>query len=138
MGAQILQSRGDTAGARAHAAAAAEIFERLISSNPDPQLPALVGFANALQGRHQQARGWLARAISAAASADDITRSYVFELSARASMLSGDHASALDAIDRRVDAEPVTRIQLHLNPEFAPLRGNPRFEQLTRAPRPGT
>jgi serine/threonine-protein kinase len=129
--AQILQSRGDTAGARVHAAATAKIFERLMTINPDPQLPALVGFAYALQGRHQEARGWFARAVSAADSSDAVTRSYVFELSARASMLSDDRAAAVDAIEQRVHEEPVSRVQLRLNPEFAPLRSNPRFLKLT-------
>ncbi len=136
--AQILHSRGDTAGARAHAAATAEIFERLIATNPDPQLPALVGLALALQGRHEEARDWLNRAISEAASTDAETRSYVFELSARASMLSGDQAAALDAIERRVEAFPTTRVRIRLNPEFAPLLANPRFQKLTAPVRPSS
>ena len=98
-------------------------------TDPDPHFQ--LGKIAREQGRHQEARGWFARAQSAAASTDAATRSYVFELSARASMLSGDQAAALDAIERRVEALPHTRVQLRLNPEFAPLRSNPRFQKLT-------
>ena len=130
--AQILHARGDSAGARRHAAAAAREFERAAAGNPDPQLPALIGLAMALQGRHADARRWAARAESAMpADADAETRAYNLELAARASMLAGDHDAALASLEKWVQLMgPRGRGRARLHPEYALLHGNPRFERL--------
>jgi hypothetical protein len=134
--AQILHARGDSAGARRQAAVAARELERSIANNPDPQLPAHIGFAMALQGRHADARRWLARGEAAMpADADFESKSYNLELAARASMLAGDHDAALTALEgwaREMGVRAPGRARLH--PEYAPLHGNPRFERLA-APR---
>jgi TolB-like protein/Flp pilus assembly protein TadD len=134
--AQILHARGDTAGARRQAAVAARELERSTATNPDPQLPALIGFAMALQGRHADARRWLARAEAAMpADADFETKAYNLELAARASMLGRDHDAALTALEgwaREMGARAPGRARVH--PEYSPLHGNPRFERLA-APR---
>ena len=135
--AQILHARGDSAGARRQAAVAARELERAAATNPDPQLPALIGLAMALQGRHAEARRWAARAQSATpADADSETRAYNLELAARASMLAGDHDAALAALEHWVELMgPRGPGRVRLHPEYAPLRGNPRFERLTAPPR---
>jgi tetratricopeptide (TPR) repeat protein len=134
--AQILHARGDSAGARRQAAVAARELERSTANNPDPQLPALIGFAMALQGRHADARRWLARAEAAMpADADFESKSYNLELAARTNMLAGDHAAALTALEgwaSEMGARAPGRARVH--PEYAPLHGNPRFERLA-APR---
>jgi hypothetical protein len=131
--AQILHSRGDTAGARRFAEIAQREFERASSSSPDPQLLALAGFAVALQGRSADARSRLARALTATSEADSANQIYNFELTARAAMLAGDHEAALAALERFIaqgDRTYPGRVRVH--PEFAPLRNNPRFQKITR------
>jgi hypothetical protein len=116
---------------------AAREFERAAATNPDPQIPALIGLAMALQGRHAEARRWAGRAQSATpADADSETRAYNLELVARASMLAGDHDAALTALEQWVELMgPRGPGRARLHPEYAPLRGNPRFERLTAPPR---
>jgi len=131
--AQVLLAREDTAGARRAAETARREFERVIGGNPDPQLPALVGFALAIQGRHADASRWLARSAAQITEGDTDNRAYNLELTARAAMLAGDHDAALDALERWVEIPPPTRRgRVRVHPEYAPLRGNPRFERIAR------
>jgi TolB-like protein/Flp pilus assembly protein TadD len=131
--AQVLHSRGDTAGARRFAEIAQREFERASVSSQDPQLPALAGFAVALQGRSAEARSRLARALAATSEADADIQSYNFELTARAAMLAGDRDAAIAALERFVAVGvPTVRGRIKVHPEFAPLRVNPRFQRIVR------
>ena len=134
--AQILHVRGDTAGARREAARAARDFERNAKENPDPQLLALAGLAHQYAGHGADADRWLARARERVADTtlDSETRSYAFELTARASMMRGDREAALTAIEKWVTLVPAARGRARIMPVFAPLRTDPRFQRLT-APR---
>ena len=138
--AQILHSRGDTAGARPHAAVAAREFERTAATNPDPQVPALAGLASALQGRHAEARRWFTRAqAQVPPTADFETRAYILELDARASMAAGDREAALTTLERWVATlGGSARGRARIHPEYAPLHGNPRFERLVAPVRPAS
>jgi serine/threonine-protein kinase len=131
--AQILHSRGDTAGARRFAEIAQREFERASATSQDPQLPALVGFAFALQGRSADGQQRLERVVADAVEADVDTRAYLYELTARTAMLAGNHDAALTALEK-LTALPRSsfkwRVRLH--PEFAPLRENPRFQKIVR------
>ena len=137
--AQILHARGDAAGARRWAAEAAREFERHAAKSADSQVPTLAGLAHALMGHHDEARRWLDRGAAESAGQNRVSRSYVLEVTARARMLSGDEAGAIDALEKLVQVgvrEMPGRLSIH--PEFARLRGNPRFDRITvpwQAPR---
>jgi AcrR family transcriptional regulator len=104
-----------------------------ISADDAAQLPALVGFAFALQGRSADGQQRLERVVADAVEADVDTRAYLYELTARTAMLAGNHDAALTALEK-LTALPRSsfkwRVRLH--PEFAPLRGNPRFQKIVR------
>jgi len=134
--AQVLYARGDTAGARLHAALAARAFERSAATNPDPQLQALIGLAQAFLGQHADSRRSIARAIADAASLDVESRAYNFELSSRASMIAGDRDAALAAIEQWLRLIPTATGRARIHPEFAPLRGDPRFQRLVAKAKP--
>ena len=137
--AQILHARGDSAGARRWAAEAARGFEQHSVGSEDLQMPALAGIAHAFQGRHEDARRWLERAAAVAVGKDRTTSSYVHEIGARARLLAGDEAGAIAELEKFVAA--VGRVgpgRIATHPEFARLRGNPRFDLIAvpyRAPR---
>ncbi|HEX6644313.1 MAG TPA: protein kinase [Gemmatimonadales bacterium] len=131
--AQILRARGDSAGARRWAREAARDFQQLASETPDPQVPALAGFAFALQGRHDDARRWLERAMSKGTEGTPESRAYLFELTARARLFANDPEGALAALEQYVTIiGPSGHGRVRAHPEYAPLRGNPRFERITR------
>ena len=129
--AQILHARGDTAGARRLAGEAAREFEQHSAGSDDPQMPALAGMAHAFLGHHAQARRWLDQAGAEAVGTDRDTRGYLHELDARARLLAGDEAGAIAALEKF--AQELSRTgpgRMALNPEFARLRGNPRFDRI--------
>ena len=134
--AQILHARGDSTGARRWAKAAAREFEQIASQAVDPQVPALAGFAYALQGRHDEARRWLERGAAKGAGGPTETRSYILELTARSRLLANDTDGALAALEQYVAVfGPAAHGRVRAHPEYARLRGNPRFERITAAPR---
>ena len=129
--AQILHARGDSAGARRWAAEAARGFEQHSVGSEDLQLPALAGMAHAFQGRHEDARRWLERAAAVAVGKDRASSSYVHELGARARLLAGDEAGAIAELEKFVVA--IGRVgpgRISIHPEFARLRGDPRFDRI--------
>jgi tetratricopeptide (TPR) repeat protein len=137
--AQILHARGDPAGARRWAGEAAREFEQHSAGSDDPQMPALAGMAHAYLGHHDQARRWLDQAGAEAAGNDRDTRGYLHELDARARLLAGDEAGAIASLEKfALEASRTGPGRIALNPEFARLRGNPRFDRIAvpyRAPR---
>jgi serine/threonine protein kinase/tetratricopeptide (TPR) repeat protein len=134
--AQILHARGDSTGARRWAGEAAREFEKLASQTEDPQVPALAGFANALQGRHDEARRWLERGVEKGAGGSPETRAYLLELTARARLLANDTEGALAALEQYVAAiGPSGPGRVRAHPEYTRLRGNPRFERVVAPPR---
>jgi serine/threonine-protein kinase len=129
--AQILHARGDSAGARRWAKDAAREFQQVASQSVDPQLPALAGFAYALQGRHDEARRWLERGVEMGAGGTIETRAYLLELTARARLLANDTEGALAALEQYVATlGPSGHGRVRVHPEYARLRGNPRFERI--------
>jgi tetratricopeptide (TPR) repeat protein len=131
--AQILRSRGDSAGSQRWAREAAAKFEEHAAQSEDPQMPALAGAAHAFAGRHDEARRWLERAGRDAATKDRGSRQYVHELTARTRLLVGDEAGAITSLEKLAElgGRPVGGI-LSLHPEFARLRGNPRFDRIAK------
>ena len=137
--AQILSARGDSAGARRWAREAGREYQERASKTVDPQVPALAGFAFALQGRHEEARRWIERGVEKSDGGSSESRAYLFELTARARLLANDTEGALAALERYIAIlGPSGHGRVRAHPDYARLHGNPRFERIA-APyrRPG-
>ena len=129
--AQILHARGDSAGARRWAREAAREFERHAADSDDPQVPALAAISHAFDGRPDEAGRWFERAAAEVVGKDRGSRAYIHELRARARMLAGDQPGAIESLEKLVqELDRVTPGRIGIHPEFAPLRGNPRFDRI--------
>jgi eukaryotic-like serine/threonine-protein kinase len=131
--AQTYWLRGDRARARIYADSARIGFEDNIRATPDdPQQHVLLGLALAYLGRKADAiregqRGVELRPISK----DAFAGPYMQHQLVRIYLLTGELDKALDLL------EPLLKIPyslspglLRIDPTFAPLKGNPRFEKL--------
>jgi TolB-like protein/Flp pilus assembly protein TadD len=131
--AQTYYLRGDRAKARIYADSARMAFEENIKATPDdPQQHALLGVALAYLGRKADAiregqRGAALQPISK----DAFSGPYMQHQLVRIYILVGEPEKALDQL------EPLLKIPynlspglLRIDPNFAPLKGNPRFEKL--------
>jgi eukaryotic-like serine/threonine-protein kinase len=128
--------QGDKVRARAYADSALALSTSQMNASPDdPQLRALYGLMLAFLGRAAEAReaGALALARGRFTTAD--SRNYVLLLHCRINLALGDTKSALDDIDTLLKRPSMlTPAWLRIDPTFASLKGNPRFEQLVRGP----
>jgi TolB-like protein len=131
--ADVYRLRGDARRAAAHADTAAREFEGQLAVTPDdPQLHVLRGLALAMAGRKAEAIGEGERAlVLAPVSANASFGPYYQHQVVRIHIMVGEPEKALDLL------EPLLRIPyyltpgwLRIDPAFAPLRGNPRFERL--------
>jgi tetratricopeptide (TPR) repeat protein len=131
--AQTHYLRGDRARARIYADSARIAFlEQLAAAPNDAQRQAFVGLALAYMGQKAEA----IRAGERAAALTDPVKDgfigpYIQHLLVRTYLLGGEPEKALDRL------EPLLRLPYHLSPgwlridpAFAPLKGNPRFEKL--------
>jgi tetratricopeptide (TPR) repeat protein len=125
--------RGDVAKARVYADSARLAFERqLVDAPEDPQLHALLGLALAYVGRRAEAIREGQRAVALMPVSRDASAGPYFQHQlAGIYILVGEQEKALDQL------EPLLKIPYYLSPgwlkidpSFAPLRGNPRFERL--------
>ncbi|HEY4129856.1 MAG TPA: protein kinase [Gemmatimonadaceae bacterium] len=125
---------GDTAKARMFGDTALAAFEKQLHDFPDrAQVRELVARAAALAGRKQEAILQADSALKLRETTNDASlRPYVLFQAARVFIQAGENDRALDLIERLITmpASDVTAAYLRIDPSFAPLKGNPRFEKL--------
>ncbi len=131
--AQTYYLRGDRARARVYADSARLGFEETLKATPDdPPRLVFLGLALAYLGQKEQAIKAGERAVALdPASRDGLAGAYIQHQLARIYIVAGEPGKALDQL------EPLLKIPyflspgwLRIDPNFAPLKGNPRFERL--------
>jgi TolB-like protein/tRNA A-37 threonylcarbamoyl transferase component Bud32 len=131
--AQVYGLRGDRTKMRAYADSARLAWEEQLRGAPDdPQLPVLRALALAYMGRYDEAIREGERAVAQWPITRDASSGPYFQLQlVRIYLLAGEPEKALDQL------EPLLKVPTYLSPgwlkvdpTFAPLRGNPRFQRL--------
>ena len=128
--AQTYGLRGDQARTRAYADSARLAYEVQLKDAPeDPQLHALYGLALAYLGRNAQAVAEGRRGVTGTINPN--TLAYNQHQLARIFVLVGQPDQALDLLEELLKVPYLLSPgRLKIDPAFAPLRGNPRFEKL--------
>ncbi|HTI30409.1 MAG TPA: hypothetical protein VL687_08635, partial [Methylomirabilota bacterium] len=130
---EVYELRGDRAKSRAYADTAyTETARQLREAPDDPQRHAIAGLQLAYMGRKAEAIDAGLRALAMAPISRDANNGpYYQELMARIYLMVGEPGKALDML------EPLLKIPyflspgwLRIDPTWAPLNGNPRFERL--------
>jgi tetratricopeptide (TPR) repeat protein len=130
---QLSTIRGERSRATAFADTAQAEFARQIRDAPDdPQRHLFRGLALATMGRKAEA---IAQATRGAGfvplSQDQNVGPYYQHQLIRVYLLVGENEKALDALEQVVKVPYyLTPGYMRLDPSFAPLKGNPRFEKL--------
>jgi TolB-like protein/tetratricopeptide (TPR) repeat protein len=125
---------GDTAHAKVWGDSALHYVAPRANQFPDDaQLTEIRGRANALAGHRAEAIADAERSLALRETSLDATSGpyYRFQV-ARILLQAGENERALDMFEKllTVPATDVTPATLRLDPNYAPLRGNPRFQRL--------
>jgi eukaryotic-like serine/threonine-protein kinase len=134
--AQTYHLRGDIPKARAYADSARIAFEEHIQAAPnDAQQHALLGLALALMGRKPDALREGKRAVEIMpTSQDGFAGPYQEHQLARIYVLTGEPEKAIDLLEGLLKVPyNLSPGLLRIDPNFAPLRNNPRFQRLIAA-----
>jgi tetratricopeptide (TPR) repeat protein len=131
--AQVDALRKDAANTRLHAGEAVKAFEEQLKPVPnDAGLHAYLGVALAYLGRKEEALRAGERAAALRPISKDATNGPYFRHQlARIYILTGEPEKAIDQLEAILKVPYyVTPAWLRIDPNFDPLRGNPRFEKL--------
>ena len=134
--AQVYGWRGDSALARVWGDTASREFGAQVRANPDDaQRHAFYGLSLAYAGRRAEAIAEGERGVALLPiERDAVNGPYQVHLLARIHLLAGEREKALDLLEHLL-ARPyyLSPGWLRVDPTFAPLKGNPRFERLSSA-----
>ena len=132
---QLHYHLGDRALARAYADSAQTELRKQLAAAPDDPLRTLnLGFTLAVLGKRAEAIAAVERADRLSpVEKDQITGAYIRHQVIRVYLVLGETGKALDLLERLVGIPYfLTPQYLAIDPNFAPLRGNPRFERLVK------
>jgi len=131
--ADIMLYLGDVPRAHAYADSAIAAFNRGVRNMPEPShVYTSLAIAHSIRGNDREAFDALARAGEVLLPSMDVVAAADRE-NARIMILTnlGDYDAAISQMQRRVDIPGgVSRNYLRLNPRFAVMRANPRFQRL--------
>jgi eukaryotic-like serine/threonine-protein kinase len=129
--------RGDKRRSRAYADTALRGYEEQLKLLPnDDQRHTLIGLSLAYLGRTEEAIREGKRGVALRPSSKDaVDGPYNEHQLVRIYILTGQPERALDLLERLIQ-EPywLSHAWLKIDPNFAPLRGNPRFDKLLATP----
>ncbi len=134
--AQLSHIRGDAQRVRTAADTALKGFEAILRQNPgDVQTRVFAALAKAYLGRKSEALKDAEAALALAPYTEQtVSNTYFRRVISRAYVVMGEQEKALDLIEELLQRPgELSPGWLRLDPEYAPLKGNPRFEKLIRS-----